>query len=80
MEAVPLFGDMMIGPFKYIEKTPNYDPEKWPQCNSVKDSTQKELLKVMPQLREEYVELMCDLATNGTNLQFYNSVWIKVCI
>ena len=69
---------MMIGPFRQMEKTPNYCESNWPQCNSIKDSTQADILKAMPQMREEYMSLMSDLAVNGSNLEFYNSVWKKV--
>ena len=80
VEAVPLFGDMMIGPFQQMKKTPNYNESNWPQCNSEKDSTQANLLKDMPHIREEYMSLMAELAVHGPNLQFYNSVWKKVYI
>ena len=61
-EVVPLFGDMMIGPFRYIQMTPNYDPLKWEKCNSEATSSQAEILKKMPELRLQHTQLVCDLA------------------
>ena len=61
LEVVPLFGDMMLGTFQYIEKTPNYDASKWPECNSEKTSPQAHLVKELPRIREKYVNYLSQL-------------------
>jgi cytoplasmic FMR1 interacting protein len=37
-KVVPLYGDMQISPFNYVTRTKNYDPSKWPACNSQTES------------------------------------------
>ena len=61
-EVVPLYGDMMIGPFKYIENTPNYDPFKWGHSTSKDPSGQAELEpKYLLAIRHEHIKLVSDL-------------------
>lgn len=52
----------MLGPFKYIEKTPNYDPLKWEKCTSEVVSGEAELMKHMSDLRQQHAQLVCELA------------------
>jgi len=64
VEVVPLYGDMMIGPFKYIENTPNFDPFHWGHCMSEEPSRQAMLdNKMMAQLRLEHVQLISALTS-----------------
>ena len=64
---MPLYGDMVVGPFKYIERTPNYEPEKWEKCASASVSSQAELLKNMSEIRQQHTHLVCELALQGAN-------------
>ena len=68
---MPLYGDMMIGPFQYIQRTPNYSADKWPSCNSHKESAQANLLRHPPVVRAEYVALMSELALSGSHKVMY---------
>ena len=61
MEVVPLFGDMMTVPFSYIETSPNFDVTKWPQCSSEHLSAQAQLIKQLPLVRQQYLQLVCEL-------------------
>ena len=75
MEIVPLYGDMMINPFHYITRTPNYDPEKWPRSASETErSSQAELLKAMPELRKEHTQLLAELVEAGSNRDTLGSI------
>ena len=58
---VPLFGDMMTVPFSYIEMSPNFDATKWPQCLSEQPSAQTQLVKQLPLVRQQYIQLVCEL-------------------
>jgi len=58
---VPLFGDVVIGPFNYVQKTANYDPQHWPRCLSAGVSQQASILTRMPEYRHQHVGLMCEL-------------------
>jgi len=60
-EVVPLFGDVVIGPFNYVEKTANYDPQHWPRCLYVGASQQATVLNHMSEYRQQHAELMCEL-------------------
>ena len=58
---VPLFGDVVIGPFNFVEKTANYDPQHWPRCLSAGASQQATILMHMSEYRHQHVGLMCEL-------------------
>ena len=68
LEVVPLFGDMQIAPFFYIKKTPNYDPSKWPLCNSPAVSAQSNLLVHMETMREEHSRYISELARHSNEV------------
>jgi len=59
--VVPLFGDVVIAPFNYVQKTVNYDPQHWPRCMSAGASQQATILTRMSEYRQQHVELMCEL-------------------
>ena len=58
---VPLFGDVVIGPFNYVQKMANYDPQHWPRCVSAGASQQSTIVTRMAEYRQQHVELMCEL-------------------
>ena len=64
LEMVPLFGDMQISPLlTYINKTPNYDPTKWPlSSNTQVQSTQADILQHLSGIREDYVSYISELS------------------
>jgi len=60
-EVVPLFGDVVIGPFNYVQKTANYDAQHWRQCLTDGTSQQATILTRMAEYRQQHVELICEL-------------------
>ena len=59
---MPLFGDMGIASFRYIETSPNYDESKWPHCSDhSRLSPQHDLIGQMPRLRSTHDRLMCEM-------------------
>jgi len=59
--VVPLFGDVVIGPFNYVQKTVNYDPQHWRQCLTDASSQQATILTRMTEYRQQHAELICEL-------------------
>ena len=51
----------MIGPFNYVQKTTNYDPQHWRQCLTAGPSQQATILTRMSEYRQQHVELICEL-------------------
>lgn len=62
LEVVPLFGDMQIAPFNYIKRSKHYDPSKWPLSSSQAISPQADLMVHLPQIREDHVKYISELA------------------
>ncbi|XP_022901321.1 cytoplasmic FMR1-interacting protein [Onthophagus taurus] len=62
LEVVPLFGDMQIAPFNYIKRSKHFDPSKWPLSYSNTPSPQADLMVHLPQVREEHVKYISELA------------------
>ncbi|XP_071452530.1 cytoplasmic FMR1-interacting protein isoform X2 [Hetaerina americana] len=62
LEVVPLFGDMQIAPFNYIKRSKHFDPSKWPLSNSTSISPQADLMVHLPQVREDHVKYISELA------------------
>lgn len=58
---MPLFGDMMIGPFNYVQKMKNYDPNNWPKCASSNIvGSQQTFVSQMPANRQKHTEVICE--------------------
>ena len=69
-ETLPLFGDIMIVPFSYIEVMPSYDSGRWPHCSSEETSPQHTFMTKMPAIRVQHTQLVCELALlNPTRLK-----------
>lgn len=70
LEMVPLFGDMQTSPLHtYIDKTPNYDPTKWPLSSSTNSSSpQADILQHLPSIREEYVNFISELSRHSNEV------------
>ncbi|KAK3732632.1 hypothetical protein RRG08_057326 [Elysia crispata] len=62
LEMVPLYGDMMIAPYNYIKNGPNFDPSKWPACESSHPSPQSNLLGSLEVIRERHMEYISQLS------------------
>lgn len=62
LEVVPLFGDMQIAPFNYIKRSKHFDPSKWPLSSSNNISPQADLMVHLPQIREDHVKYISELA------------------
>ncbi|EEB13869.1 conserved hypothetical protein [Pediculus humanus corporis] len=62
LEVVPLFGDMQIAPFNYIKRSKHFDPSKWPLSSSNTISPQADLMVHLPQIREDHVKYISELA------------------
>ena len=41
--------------------SPNFDATRWPQCLSEQPSAQTQLIKQLPLVRAQYVQLVCEL-------------------
>lgn len=62
MEIVPLYGDMQVAPYQYIKKSVNFDPSKWPCCESGHPSPQSGLLANLEHIREEHMAYISQLS------------------
>lgn len=62
LEVVPLFGDMQIAPFNYIRRSAHFDASKWPLSSSTAPSPQADLMVHLPQIREDHVKYISELA------------------
>lgn len=63
LEVVPLFGDMQIAPFNYIKRSKHFDASKWPlSASSNSMSPQADLMVHLPQIREDHVKYISELA------------------
>jgi hypothetical protein len=59
---VPLYGDMQIAPYQCITQMPNYDPGKWPCCESSHPSPQSNVLPSLSSIRHDHMEFISELA------------------
>ncbi|XP_015370869.1 PREDICTED: cytoplasmic FMR1-interacting protein [Diuraphis noxia] len=62
LEVVPLFGDMQIAPFNYIKRSKHFEPGRWPLSSSPQISPQADLMVHLPQIREDHVKYISELA------------------
>ena len=65
---VPLYGDMMIAPYNYIKNGPNFDPSKWPYCESSQLSPQSNLLGSLEVIREKHMHYISQLARHNNEV------------
>lgn len=79
LEVVPLFGDMQIAPFNYIKRSKHFDPSKWPLSYSNAPSPQADLMVHLPQIREDHVKYISELARYSnevSNFYTYLSLYL----
>lgn len=63
LEVVPLFGDMQIAPFNYIKRSKHFEASRWPLSSSSNSmSPQADLMVHLPQIREDHVKYISELA------------------
>lgn len=80
LEVVPLFGDMQIAPFNYIKRSKHFDASKWPLSSSSNNiSPQADLMVHLPQIREDHVKYISELA-RYRSVCLYSFVCILVFI
>lgn len=65
MEVVPLFGDIVIGPFNYVQKLPNFDRQYWPKCLDGTPSRQSTLINNMAVYRQQHTDIICELMSHS---------------
>ncbi|XP_076441680.1 cytoplasmic FMR1-interacting protein 2-like [Babylonia areolata] len=65
---VPLYGDMQIAPYQYIKQTPNFDPAKWPHCESHTASPQSNMLPSLATIRDDHMQYISQLARLNNKL------------
>ena len=53
---------MQIAPFNYIKRSKHFDPSKWPLSSSNSISPQADLMVHLPQIREDHVKYISELA------------------
>lgn len=59
---VPLYGDMQIAPYQYVTQMANFDPSKWPCCESSSPSPQSNVLPSLSAIRLDHMGFISDLA------------------
>ncbi|WAQ99149.1 CYFIP-like protein [Mya arenaria] len=65
LEIVPLYGDMQVAPFQYIKKSANFDPSKWPACESSALSPQSNILANLEPIREDHMSYISQLSRHS---------------
>ncbi|XP_053399045.1 cytoplasmic FMR1-interacting protein-like isoform X2 [Mercenaria mercenaria] len=65
LEIVPLYGDMQVAPFQYIKNSTNYDPSKWPNCESGHVSPQSNILANLEPIREDHMSYISQLSRHS---------------
>lgn len=74
---------MQIAPFNYIKRSKHFDPSKWPLSNSNNISPQADLMVHLPQIRDDHVKYISELArySNEVNLNcIYLFMQLCYCI
>ena len=68
LEIVPLYGDMQVAPYQYIKSSVNYDPSKWPACESSQVSPQSNILANLDPIREDHMSYISQLARHSNEV------------
>ena len=68
LEVVPLYGDMQINPYHYIKYSKNFDPAKWPACESSHPSPQSNLLANLEAIRDNHMSYISQLARHSNEV------------
>ncbi len=67
---MPLFGDMMVSPFSYIQSTPNYDENKWQHCAEMALGEGKvDIPGALARIRPQHDVLVSQLSLNDARRQ-----------
>lgn len=62
LEVVPLYGDMQIKPYQFVQDGLNFDRSKWSECESKRPSHQSNILEKMDGIRENHLTYISELA------------------
>lgn len=62
---------MQIAPFNYIKRSKHFDPSKWPLSSSTTISPQADLMVHLPQIREDHVKYISELARYSNEVGFF---------
>ena len=74
VEVVPLYGDMAIAPFRYIETTSNYDESRWSLCtDTARQTGQSDIISHVVTLRISHNRLLGDLALIQKDIAQYHA-------
>ena len=68
LEIVPLYGDMQVAPFQYIKNSTNFDPSKWPNCESGHVSPQSNILANLEPIREDHMSYISQLSRHSNEV------------
>lgn len=74
LEVVPLYGDMQIKPYHYIQKSLNFDPSRWTFCESSQLSPQSNLLANLEAIREDHMAYISQLARHSNEVNLASSL------
>ncbi|XP_052793301.1 cytoplasmic FMR1-interacting protein-like isoform X3 [Mya arenaria] len=80
LEIVPLYGDMQVAPFQYIKKSANFDPSKWPACESSALSPQSNILANLEPIREDHMSYISQLSRHSNEFVIGKNINIKQAI
>ena len=61
-----------MAPYQYIKSSVNYDPSKWPACESSQVSPQSNILANLDPIREDHMSYISQLArhSNEVSMEF----------
>ncbi|KAJ8297562.1 hypothetical protein KUTeg_024093 [Tegillarca granosa] len=65
LEVVPLYGDMQIKPYHFIQHSLNFDPSRWNFCESSQASPQSNLLANLEAIREDHMNYISQLSRHS---------------
>lgn len=69
LEVVPLYGDMQIKPYHYIQKSLNFDPSRWTFSEYSQLSPQSNLLANLEAIREDHMAYISQLARHSNEVK-----------
>ena len=59
---------MQVAPYQYIKSSVNYDPSKWPACESSQVSPQSNILANLDPIREDHMSYISQLARHSNEV------------
>ncbi|GMT25093.1 hypothetical protein PFISCL1PPCAC_16390 [Pristionchus fissidentatus] len=74
LEIVPLYGDMQIRPFAFIQRSPHYEASKWQLCHHESDSCHVKIVDRLRSIRAEHESYVVQLAKVSNELNLTDRV------